>query len=182
MLRAEPAYLRLPPGELRARAEASRLHLKARDLCYRQCGIDRNQYLGACRTGTGARVASYGPHFGEEGPLSGWAGSGTIFFARCNLHCVFCQDFDISQRSADHEVSPQALVAITLDLQASGCHNINKQHQPAILGNVTPADFYVGRARRSGHNGKYRTQNAGRGAVAAHALAADGRLTVKHCL
>ncbi len=125
MLKAEPAYLRLPPDELRGRAEAGRLHLKACDLCYRGCGIDRSQYLGACRTGTRARVASYGPHFGEESPLSGWAGSGTIFFARCNLHCVYCQNFDISQRSAGREVSAEALAAIMLELQAGGCHNIN---------------------------------------------------------
>ncbi len=125
MLRAEPAYLRLPTDELRARAEAGRLHLQTCDLCYRQCGIDRNHYLGACRTGTRARVASYGAHFGEEAPLSGWAGSGTIFFARCNLHCVYCQNFDISQRPAGHEVSAEGLAAIMLELQACGCHNIN---------------------------------------------------------
>jgi uncharacterized Fe-S radical SAM superfamily protein PflX len=121
--------------------------------------IDRHQYLGACRTGVSGRVASYGPHFGEEEPLSGWAGSGTIVFARCNLHCVFCQNFDISQRSGGREVSPEALTAIMLDRQASSRHNINKQRQP-LPGDVTRADFYVGRTERCGWNRKHKTQNA----------------------
>lgn len=155
-----PAYLRLARDELLARAEAGRLHLRACDLCHRRCGIDRHQYLGTCRTGIHARVASYGPHFGEEEPLRGWAGSGTIFFARCNLHCVYCQNFDISQRSGGREVSPEGLAAIMLDLQAAGCLNIMNQRQRALLGNVTLADFYVGRTKRCGRNRKHQTQNA----------------------
>jgi putative pyruvate formate lyase activating enzyme len=84
-------------------------------------------------------VASYGPHFGEEEPLSGWAGSGTIFFARCNLHCVYCQNFDISQRSGGREVSPEALAVIMLDLQAAGCHNINLVSPSHVVGPILEA-------------------------------------------
>ncbi|RMH97448.1 MAG: radical SAM protein, partial [Calditrichaeota bacterium] len=69
--------------------------------------------------------SSYFPHFGEEDCLRGWRGSGTIFFARCNLRCVFCQNFDISQQDAGHEVTPQRLAEMMLELQEMGCHNIN---------------------------------------------------------
>jgi putative pyruvate formate lyase activating enzyme len=78
-----------------------------------------------CRTGRYARVASYFPHFGEEDCLRGWQGSGTIFFAWCNLRCVFCQNYDISQQEAGMEVRPEQLAAIMLELQEKGCHNIN---------------------------------------------------------
>lgn len=62
---------------------------------------------------------------GEENPLRGWRGSGTIFFARCNLHCQYCQNYDISQRDTGDEVDPQDLAAMMLELQSIGCHNIN---------------------------------------------------------
>ena len=80
---------------------------------------------GVCKTGLQARVSSYGPHLGEEDPLRGWKGSGTIFFARCNLRCQFCQNHDISQTDAGSEVTARELARIMLELQASGCHNIN---------------------------------------------------------
>ena len=78
-----------------------------------------------CLTGRYARVASHFPHFGEEDCLRGSRGSGTIFFAYCNLKCVFCQNWDISQRAAGKEVRPDELAAMMLELQALGCHNIN---------------------------------------------------------
>jgi len=78
-----------------------------------------------CRTGERAVVASCGPHHGEEGCLSGWRGSGTIFFSWCNLRCVFCQNWDISQKGIGREVAPAELAAMMLALQADGCHNIN---------------------------------------------------------
>jgi putative pyruvate formate lyase activating enzyme len=80
---------------------------------------------GKCRTADRALVASYGPHFGEEAPLAGRHGSGTIFFAHCNLHCLFCQNYTISQLGEGTEASPDRLAAIMLALQARGCHNIN---------------------------------------------------------
>lgn len=70
-------------------------------------------------------VSNYGPHFGEERPLSGSHGSGTIFFTRCNLHCVFCQNHDISQTSFGEELEPVEIARLMLRLQEYGCHNIN---------------------------------------------------------
>jgi len=95
------------------------------DLCARYCRVDRSERHGACRTGTKARVASYGPHHGEEEPLRGWRGSGTIFFTWCNLRCQYCQNSDISQGPAGREIESDELAAIMLTLQESGCHNIN---------------------------------------------------------
>ena len=78
-----------------------------------------------CNTGRYARVASAFPHFGEEDCLRGWSGSGTIFFSLCNLRCVFCQNWDISQQSVGQECPPEQIADMMLDLQARGCHNIN---------------------------------------------------------
>ena len=124
----EPAYLRLHrSGELARRAEAAVASLSHCLACPRDCGVDRLAGRTAvCRTGRYARVASYGPHHGEEDCLRGRRGSGTIFFSMCNLRCVFCQNHDISQTPrAGVEVTPQRLAAIMLELQALGCHNIN---------------------------------------------------------
>ena len=80
---------------------------------------------GYCRTGRFAVLSSYGPHFGEEEPLVGAGGSGTIFFAHCNLLCLFCQNYEISHLGEGREVSADQLAQVMLDLQARGCHNIN---------------------------------------------------------
>lgn len=76
-------------------------------VCPRDCEIDRLE-VAVCKTGRYARAASYFPHMGEEDPLRGWRGSGTIFFSSCNLRCVFCQIFDISQQAVGREVEPTA--------------------------------------------------------------------------
>jgi len=112
-------------GELARRAAAAMEHMKACDLCAQHCGVDRFTATGACRTGVQARIASYGAHHGEEDPLRGRRGSGTIFFAWCNLQCAYCQNADISQFPAGREVAPEELAAVMLALQANGCHNIN---------------------------------------------------------
>jgi putative pyruvate formate lyase activating enzyme len=78
-----------------------------------------------CRTPREALVSSYGPHFGEEAPLVGRHGSGTIFFTNCNLRCLFCQNYSISQLGEGHKVSKEELADMMLSLQAKGCHNIN---------------------------------------------------------
>jgi putative pyruvate formate lyase activating enzyme len=78
-----------------------------------------------CKTGRLARVSSYFPHTGEEDCLRGWRGSGTIFFSWCNLRCVFCQNFDLSQQGEGQETRPEELARMMLELQAAGCHNIN---------------------------------------------------------
>ncbi len=122
-----PAYLNLyESSELRRRVAEAYEHLTHCDLCARECGVNRRAgKLGVCRTGELARVSSYGPHPGEEAPLSGWRGSGTIFFSRCNLACQYCQNFDISQADTGELVQPEDLAAIMLELQQEGCHNIN---------------------------------------------------------
>ena len=94
-------------------------------LCGNDCGNDRAQRPGPCRIGDTAYVASYGPHHGEEDVLRGRYGSGTIFFSGCNLHCVYCQNDDISQHVIGQPVTPQALAAMMLDLEEQGCHNVN---------------------------------------------------------
>jgi len=96
------------------------------NICAWKCGIDRCAgETGICKTGIHARISSYGPHMGEEDPLRGWRGSGTIFFTRCNLRCQFCQNHDISQTDSGREVEPEDLAEMMLDLQNRGCHNIN---------------------------------------------------------
>ena len=115
------------------------MHEAACDLCARSCGINRAERTGACHTGIRARVASYGPHHGEEDPLRGWNGSGTIFFSWCNLRCVYCQNHDISQEPAGHEVTSADLAAIMLDLQAQGCHNINLVSPSHVVAEILDA-------------------------------------------
>lgn len=122
----EPAYLSLlRSGELNQRVRAAYERLHACDFCGRACRVDRYERTGACKTGVRALVASYHPHLGEEDPLRGWRGSGTIFFAWCNLNCRFCQNYDISQLGHGNEVEPEELAEMMLALQEHGCHNIN---------------------------------------------------------
>ncbi len=123
----EPAYLALHrSGELQRRAEQAVAGLRECRVCPRQCGADRlADKTAVCKTGRYALVSSYFPHFGEEDCLRGWGGSGTIFFARCNLRCVFCQNADISQRESGVPATPERLAVMMLELQACGCHNIN---------------------------------------------------------
>ncbi len=100
--------------------------LRSCRVCPRDCDVDRLlDQKAVCLTGRYAVVASYFPHFGEEDCLRGRRGSGTIFFANCNLKCVFCQNYDISQKPAGREVSPEELASLMLELQGLGCHNIN---------------------------------------------------------
>jgi putative pyruvate formate lyase activating enzyme len=122
----EPAYLRLSAAAITGRAEAARAELADCRVCPRNCGCNRMQdERRACHTGRHALVASAFPHFGEEDCLRGWRGSGTIFFSFCNLRCVFCQNWDISQRRSGEELDAHALAALMLELQERGCHNIN---------------------------------------------------------
>lgn len=123
----EPAYLGLyRSGELLWRAEEAVSRLLDCQVCPRNCKVNRlANKTAVCHTGRYARVASYFPHRGEEDCLRGWKGSGTIFFSLCNLRCVFCQNYDISQAPQGDEVSPERLAGMMLELQAMGCHNIN---------------------------------------------------------
>ena len=121
------AYLELyRSGKLAERVEAARALLKNCRLCPRHCGINRlADEMGKCHTGKLAVVSSYGPHFGEEAPLVGKHGSGTIFFTNCNLKCLFCQNYSISQLGDGTEVTDEELAGMMLALQSRGCHNIN---------------------------------------------------------
>lgn len=114
-------------GQLERKAEIGRRLLRRCTLCPRRCRVDRHAgEIGVCGIGARARVASYGPHFGEEAVLVGPGGSGTIFLTGCSLRCCFCQNFDISQGDEPgQEVDDGDFAAIMLELQARGCSNIN---------------------------------------------------------
>jgi putative pyruvate formate lyase activating enzyme len=126
-MKFEPAYLRLyESGELQARVERAVAMLESCQVCPRDCKVNRlENKTAACHTGRYAMVSSHFPHFGEEDCLRGWNGSGTIFFSMCNLRCVFCQNYDISQAGRGREVRPEELAAMMIELQERGCHNIN---------------------------------------------------------
>jgi putative pyruvate formate lyase activating enzyme len=124
----QPSFLTLSrSGELATRARRAREHQRSCDLCARGCYVNRllSPRGVACRTGERAVVCSAGAHHGEERPLSGRRGSGTIFFSWCNLACVFCQNWEISHRGEGEEFSDQRLAEMILGLQGQGCHNIN---------------------------------------------------------
>ena len=100
--------------------------LKNCRMCPRSCAVDRTAgELGACRTTATVKISSAMPHFGEEPALVGGGGSGTIFFCGCNLDCVFCQNFEISQMDTGKKCSPEEIVELALRLQEMGCENIN---------------------------------------------------------
>jgi putative pyruvate formate lyase activating enzyme len=123
----EPAYRSpLVRESLGRRVELAREQLAECRACPRSCGVNRAaDRTGYCGVGRLARVVSAFPHFGEEACLRGSMGSGTIFFSGCNLACVFCQNWDISQRRCGQELEAGAIARLMLSLQEAGCHNIN---------------------------------------------------------
>ncbi len=141
---SEVSYRTLSLAGLRERVRLAEEILKECTLCPRRCGVDRTSgELGFCKTSDRPFVSSWGPHFGEERPLVGRFGSGTIFFSRCNLGCIFCQNWTISHLGEGEEISFERLAGIMLALQEEGCHNINlvtPTHQmPMILRSLTIA-------------------------------------------
>ena len=140
-----PVYLRLfESGELQHRLKSALGELGNCRLCPRDCDVNRlNNQIGVCKTGRHAVVSSHFAHFGEEDCLRGSRGSGTIFFAWCNLRCVFCQNYDISWLGEGSPTPPGELAEIMLHLQRLGCHNINfvtPEHVvPEILEALLPA-------------------------------------------
>ncbi len=95
-------------------------------VCPRKCRVDRTRgEKGFCRAGAVPVISSYGPHFGEEAPLVGRGGSGTIFMTYCNLGCIFCQNYSISRLGEGYEISFEEFSRIMIELQRRGCHNIN---------------------------------------------------------
>ncbi len=123
----QPGYLHLhKTGKLRERIETARELLKECQICPRRCKANRlENKTGVCKTGRLPKVSSYNPHFGEESPLVGLHGSGTIFITSCNLGCVFCQNYDISHLGDGHEISIERFAGMMVELQNMGCHNIN---------------------------------------------------------
>jgi len=123
----EPGYLKLhQSGELRARGEKLMRILKSCQLCPRSCEANRLQgEKGFCQANAKLKISSYHPHFGEEPPLVGRYGSGTIFFANCGLRCVFCINWNISIGGAGRQRGIENLANMMISLQKIGCHNIN---------------------------------------------------------
>lgn len=139
----EPVYLETHRrGLLQPKVAAAQDILSQCTLCPHNCLVDRHHgELGVCRTGDQPVVSSYGPHFGEEDPLVGRNGSGTIFFTHCNLFCIFCQNWEISHGGQGEEISARDLAAIMIHLQQRGCHNINfvtPSHQAAQILEALP--------------------------------------------
>lgn len=163
----DPGYLALlRNGELERRVVRALEMIEECAVCPRNCGVDRLHAVPppskekgtilrgpgrrvpayippgtACFTGRYARVASAFAHFGEEDCLRGWRGSGTIFFSFCNLRCVFCQNWEVSQEGEGEEYDPQRLAAIMLKLQALGCHNINLVTPEHVVPQVVEAIY-----------------------------------------
>lgn len=139
------SYLNLyEQGEFQKRISCARKLLAPCRLCPRHCGVNRLQTekLGICHTGERAVVASFGAHFGEESPLVGTNGSGTIFFSHCNLLCLFCQNYAISHCPDQEEgvaTDPKQLAQIMVDLQEQGCHNINLVTPSHVLPQILEA-------------------------------------------
>jgi putative pyruvate formate lyase activating enzyme len=121
-----PRYMQLAPNELRRRIEQARSLSTQCCLCPRNCRINRVEgEIGFCGVGGRTLLASANLHHGEEPPISGWRGSGTIFFAGCNMRCVFCQNYPISQMRHGRPISTAELVEAMLNLQERGAQNIN---------------------------------------------------------
>ncbi|PIW93386.1 MAG: radical SAM protein [Candidatus Moranbacteria bacterium CG_4_8_14_3_um_filter_43_15] len=120
------AYLNLGKKRFDKRIKKARTLLTNCRVCPRKCGVNRLEgERGFCKLGAKAMVSSHHLHFGEESCLVGRRGSGTIFFTRCNLACVYCQNYDISQLSIGAEVDAGELAQMMMELQSLGCHNIN---------------------------------------------------------
>jgi putative pyruvate formate lyase activating enzyme len=122
-----PRYIELDEkGDLTKKIRSLNEILSECSLCPRRCGVNRIQgELGYCGAGSELTVSSVFPHFGEEAPLVGYRGSGTIFLTHCNLRCVFCQNYDISHLGRGERTSPSQMASYMMRLQELGCHNIN---------------------------------------------------------
>ncbi len=140
-----PSYVLLhEKGKLRQRAHLLTEFLNECRLCPRECRVNRlDGEVGVCQAGADLMVSSAFPHFGEEPPLVGRHGSGTIFLTHCNLRCTFCQNYDISHLGSGERMTSSDLVRVMLRLQEMGCHNINfvtpTQYTPQIVSSLPEA-------------------------------------------
>jgi putative pyruvate formate lyase activating enzyme len=138
----EPAYLGLlRTGELGSRARRAMERLADCDLCPRYCLVNRRLTVegAVCRTGERAIVHAAFPHHGEERPLRGTGGSGTIFFSWCNLRCVYCQNWEISWAGEGRETGPEEIARMMLTLESQGCHNVNLVTPSHVVAQVLAA-------------------------------------------
>ena len=140
-----PSYIALfEKGELNHRIRLLKEFLKECRLCPRECRVNRlNGGVGYCKAPSELMVSSAFPHFGEEPPLVGYHGSGTIFLTHCNLRCVFCQNYDISHLGRGERITPSEMAKAMLKLQEMGCHNINfvtpTHYAPQIVASLPEA-------------------------------------------
>lgn len=135
-----PVYLSLTESEWSEKIARSRELLSPCRLCGRKCRAKRLEgHIGVCETKDKAVVSSVGPHFGEEPPLVGRRGSGTIFISGCNLKCCFCQNYEIAHLNLGREVSDQELAQLMLRVQSMGCHNLNIVTPTHVVPNIVSA-------------------------------------------
>ncbi|OGP96251.1 MAG: radical SAM protein [Deltaproteobacteria bacterium RBG_16_47_11] len=140
-----PSYIRpFEKGELQQRIRVLKESLKECRLCPRECGVNRlNGEVGVCQAGLEPMVSSAFPHFGEEPPLVGYHGSGTIFLTHCNLRCIFCQNYDISHLGNGEQMTSSDMARVMVRLQEMGCHNINfvtpTHYAPQIVASLPDA-------------------------------------------
>ena len=127
MMKSTPSYIKLyEEGRLKERVEKAYSMLENCEVCPHRCRVNRlSGEKGYCKTAEKVKVASFFPHKGEEFPIRGYRGSGTIFISYCNMRCVYCQNYDISHFGEGKEYSPEEIASIMLYLQEEGCHNIN---------------------------------------------------------
>ena len=140
-----PSYIRLfEKGDLQQRIRLLKEFLEGCRLCPRECGVNRlNGEVGVCQAGLEPMVSSAFPHFGEEPPLVGYQGSGTIFLTHCNLRCIFCQNYDISHLGNGEPITSSDMAGMMVRLQEMGCHNINfvtpTHYAPQIVASLPEA-------------------------------------------
>ena len=135
---ATPSYQSLSSSEFQRRVDDLWERYEDCDLCAYDCRVDRTAgQVGACRVDDTLHVSSYFPHRGEEDCLRGHNGSGTIFLAYCNMACVFCQNFDVSQEGSGTPATSEGVAEMALELQSNGCHNVNfvspTHHSPHLV-------------------------------------------------
>ena len=140
-----PSYIKLyEAGELKERLDLLKEKLKACTVCPHHCEVNRlSGKKGFCKTPYRVRVASVFLHKGEERPIRGYRGSGTVFFSYCNMRCVFCQNYDISQLGEGVDITPRELAKIMLHLQKEGAHNINLVTPSHIVPQIVEALYYA---------------------------------------
>ena len=141
----KPSYLKLyESGELKGRVERLKERLSRCAVCPHRCGVERLKgRVGFCKTPYLVRVASAFLHRGEERPIRGVRGSGTIFFSHCNMRCVYCQNYDISQLGEGVDITPEVLANVMLRLQEEGAHNINLVTPSHVVPQIVEALYYA---------------------------------------